>query len=75
MEGFPIAQELNRLGYAAFVLQYRTGEYAQQPAPQEDIARAVQFILDHGDEFQVDTDSYAVMGFSAGGQQADAAWR
>ncbi len=72
-EGFPLAMEMNRLGYAAFVLQYRTAEYAQQPAPQEDAARAVQFIMEHADEFHVETDGYAVMGFSAGGHLA-ASW-
>lgn len=69
-EGFPMAMELDRLGYSSFVLQYRTAENGRQPAPQEDIARAVRFILDHADEFRVEKDGYAVMGFSAGGHLA-----
>ena len=69
-EGFPIARRLNQLGYAAFVLQYRTGKDARYPNPMDDLAQAVKFIISHAEDFQVKTDGYVVMGFSAGGHLA-----
>ena len=39
-EGFPLAEELSRMGYNAFVLQYRTGGEA---VACEDMAAAVSF--------------------------------
>ena len=67
VEAFPVAKRINELGYSAFVLKYRTGEHALAPNPMEDIAQAVRFILNHAEEFNVDTEDYAVAGFSAGG--------
>lgn len=69
-EGFPLAMEMNRLGYAAFILQYRTGKDAKYPGPLEDLAQAVRFILEHAEEFNIDSAGYAVLGFSAGGHLA-----
>lgn len=69
-EAYPIAQELNRKGYAAFVVQYRVGKDAAAPNPMDDLAQAIRFILRHADEFQVDTRDYAIAGFSAGGHLA-----
>lgn len=69
-EGFPVAKRLNELGYSAFVLQYRTGEAAGYPNPMDDLARSVQFILEHARELDVDTENYALAGFSAGGHLA-----
>ncbi|MDL2327242.1 alpha/beta hydrolase, partial [Ruminococcaceae bacterium OttesenSCG-928-A11] len=69
-EGFPIAQNLNALGYHAFVLHYRTGKNALAPNPQDDLAAAVRFILDNAEQLNVDTKDYAVFGFSAGGHLA-----
>lgn len=66
-EGYPLAKELNRLGYAAFVLHYSTGKYAGNQQPQKDAAKALQYILEHSEEFRVDPEHFAVMGFSAGG--------
>jgi len=67
MEGFPIAASLNKMGYSAFVLHYRTGKENPWHAPMEDLQQALHFILDHSDEFNIDNENYAVAGFSAGG--------
>ena len=67
VEGFPTAKRLNELGYAAFVLHYRTGEDAHYPNPIEDMAKALEFIFQNQEELHVDVSDYAVMGFSAGG--------
>jgi acetyl esterase/lipase len=69
-EGFPLAMALNQMGYSAFVLQYRIGENAKAPNPMDDLAQAVRFILNHANEWQIDTSGYAVLGFSAGGHLA-----
>ena len=37
----------------------------------EDLSRAIDFIFEHADELQVDTDGYSLWGGSAGGRMAD----
>ena len=69
-EGYPIAARLNELGYAAVVVNYRTNGNAAAPNPMEDLASAVRFVFDHADEWNLDMEGYAVMGFSAGGHLA-----
>jgi len=66
LEGYCLAKRINEMGYAAFVMSYRVGKYASAPNPEEDIALAVKTILAHADEFNVETEDYAVIGFSAG---------
>lgn len=71
IEGLAIGARLNKLGYPAFVLYYRT---LQKPPftvplktkPVEDLAKAIRWITDRGDQFHVKTEGYAVAGFSAG---------
>lgn len=75
---FPTAAKLNELGYSAFVLQYRYGLKATDGAPYapvQDLGRALQYIFEHagnepGKYFDVNTEDYAVYGFSAGGNLA-----
>lgn len=66
-EGFPLAEELTRKGYNAFVLQYRTGGEA---IACEDMAAAISWIFDHADSLGVTTDNYSVWGGSAGARMA-----
>lgn len=70
LEGYSLAKKLNEMGYAAFVLSYRVEEKGQQPHPQEDVAQAVRYILQHKDQFDIVADDYAVIGFSAGAHVA-----
>lgn len=67
LEGFPVAAQLNRMGYNAFVLSYRVNEMPLYPKPQEDVAAALRYIFAHADELKVSTKGYGVCGFSAGG--------
>lgn len=69
LDGYSYAKELNAMGYAAFVVCYRVAPHTQ-PTPQADLAQAIRFILDHAEQFNLDTRDYAVMGFSAGGHLA-----
>lgn len=65
VESFPVAARLNALGYNAFVLNYRVN--TPMPAPVEDLAFAVRFILSNKPEFDIKDDRYVVNGYSAGG--------
>lgn len=70
IEGYPYAKKLNKLGYHAFVVYYRVRNLAAYPKPQEDLARAVQEIHDHAEEWKLDMRGYSVWGSSAGGHLA-----
>ncbi len=70
VEGTPIAQELNKRGYAAFVLYYRCRSKAQYPAPMEDAAKGLREIIERAEEFNVDVKNYSIWGSSAGGHLA-----
>lgn len=67
-DSFPHALELSKQGYNAFALIYRPG--AQTAC--EDLARAIQFIFEHAEELEVNTDGYSLWGGSAGARMA--AW-
>lgn len=67
-DSFPHALELSKQGYNAFALIYRPG--AQTAC--EDLARAIQYIFEHADELEVNTDGYSLWGGSAGARMA--AW-
>ena len=60
--------QLHDMGYAAFILRYRTGHDLKDNANYEDLVRAVQFITDHAGELGVQAEDYALVGHSAGGQ-------
>lgn len=66
IEGMAIATELNRLGYTAFVLYYRTKQEPVVAKAIEDMHTAISYIEDHASEFQVEKGRYIVGGFSAG---------
>lgn len=70
VEAYPVILEINRLGYAAFAMQYRCGKNALAPNPMDDLAKVVHYILEHADSLNVQKEGYSVMGFSAGGHLA-----
>lgn len=67
-EGFPYAQAINASGFNAFVLTYRTGR-GEQVATQ-DMARAIDYIMDHASDFLVSQEGYSLWGSSAGARMA-----
>lgn len=67
VEGVPYMEELRKRGYAVFILYYHIGEEARYPAPQDDVARALRDILEHAEEYGVETEGYSLWGSSAGG--------
>lgn len=69
-EGRQVAQWLNRLGVAAFVLTYRLGPRYRHPAPLQDAQRALRYVRLHAGRFGVDPGRVGIWGFSAGGHLA-----
>ena len=67
VEGMPFAKALNKRGYNAFVVYYRTDEKARYPHPQEDLQRAIKEILTHAKDRKLETEGWSLWGSSAGG--------
>jgi len=68
-EGDPVCQFFNKFGISAFTLAYRLHPY-DLDAIMGDVKRAVRWVRYHADEFGIDPDKIAVLGFSAGGNLA-----
>jgi len=71
-EGVQIAQWFNARGGTAFLLRYRMVEYGQ-PAPLQDVLRAIRTVRARAAEFGVKPERIGVIGFSAGGHLASSA--
>ena len=67
-EGWPIAEQYNRLGYHVFILTYQVnGRRSLLEHNMRDFARALRFIRDNEARFHLRGDRYITCGFSAGG--------
>jgi acetyl esterase/lipase len=62
--------EIVSQGYALASVDYRFSTQAVFPAQIQDCNRAVSYLYDHADTYGFDTESFALMGFSAGGHLA-----
>ncbi|HEY1304365.1 MAG TPA: alpha/beta hydrolase [Vicinamibacterales bacterium] len=69
-EGRQVANYLNSLGVAAFVLRYRLGPRYHHPIELGDAQRAVRTLRSHASEWRLDPARIGIMGFSAGGHLA-----
>ncbi len=69
-EGFDIAEWLNSMGIAAFVLKYRLGPRYHHPIEMWDAQRAMRYVRYHAKEYGIAPDRIGIWGFSAGGHQA-----
>ncbi len=74
-EGWEVADWLNNLGIAAFVVKYRLAKapgshYTVERDALADAARAVRTVRSHAKEWRVESDRIGFMGFSAGGAVA-----
>jgi acetyl esterase/lipase len=69
-EGEPVSLTFNKAGYQAFVLRYHCGDASAYPTPLVDSAKACAHIRNHSEEYGLDADKIAVVGFSAGGHLA-----
>ena len=64
-EGYEVAEWLNKLGYTAFVLQYRVPQ--KQKGALNDVQRAIRLVKSKSDIYKLNPNKIGVMGFSAGG--------
>ncbi|UMB60816.1 alpha/beta hydrolase [Lutibacter sp. A80] len=64
-EGYEIAEWLNKLGYTAFVLQYRVPN--KQLGALNDIQRAIRVVRNNAKKYNLDAEKIGLIGFSAGG--------
>jgi acetyl esterase/lipase len=69
-EGQQIAEWLNSLGVAAFVLKYRLGPKYHHPIEIGDAQRAIRLVRSRAREFGIAPDRVGIWGFSAGGHLA-----
>ncbi len=72
-EGKQVAEWLNSLGVAAFVLQYRLGPKYHHPIEIGDAQKAIRMVRSRAKEFGIQPDRVGIMGFSAGGHLASTA--
>jgi acetyl esterase/lipase len=69
-EGRQVAEWLNSLGIAGFVLRYRLGPRYHHPVEMHDGQRAVRFVRYHAKGYGIAPDRVGIWGFSAGGHLA-----
>ena len=75
-EGHQIAQWLNSLGVAGFILKYRhrnSGAGYGHPAPLQDAQRAIRLVRSQAKKWNIDPNRIGILGFSAGGHLASSA--
>lgn len=66
-EGVDVAERLNEMGIAAFILRYRLAPRYRAPVPQLDARRAIRHVRHNAEQYNIDPDRLGVLGFSAGG--------
>jgi len=64
-EGYEIAEWFNKLGFTAFILEYRVPQ--KQAGALMDIQRAIRIIRSKADTWKINPDKLGIIGFSAGG--------
>jgi len=64
-EGTEIAAWLNKLGFVAFVLQYRIPD--KKEGALQDVQRAIRLVRNNAQKWNINPEKVGVMGFSAGG--------
>jgi acetyl esterase/lipase len=65
LEGTEIAAWLNKLGYTAFVLQYRIP--GKKEGALQDAQRAIRIVRNNSQKWNINPEKTGIMGFSAGG--------
>ena len=66
-EAEPVALAYLAEGYNAFVLRYSILEHSTFPNPLDDACKAISFIRENAEKFNILPDKVAAIGFSAGG--------
>lgn len=66
-EAEPVAFGFLGSGFAAFILRYSLKENSAFPRPLDDAREALKIIREHAEEWRIDPQKIAAIGFSAGG--------
>ena len=69
-EADPVALFYLKAGYQVFILRYTVKAYEGWPAPLKDYENAMELIMKNAEDWHVQKDKIAVVGFSAGGHLA-----
>lgn len=69
-EADPVAFPYLKAGYHAFILRYSLGDQAVWPNPLRDYEQAMSMIREHSEDWHIEPQRIAVIGFSAGGHLA-----
>lgn len=64
------ALEFLRMGYQVFIMEYSCEEGAANYRPLRELARAVEILRENAEEWHINPEKIAVLGFSAGGHLA-----
>jgi len=76
-EGTEVAEMFMKKGIAAFVLKYRLPNDKimkdKSTGPLQDAQQAIKIVREHARQWNIDSSSVGIMGFSAGGHLASAA--
>lgn len=65
-EGYDVADMLVPMGYQCFIVNYRIQPYTMRESAT-DLQRAIRYVRAHADEYRINPDNIALVGFSAGG--------
>ena len=65
-EGYDIADMLVPMGYQCFIVNYRINPYSMQ-ASATDLQRAIRYVIAHAEDYRINQENIALVGFSAGG--------
>lgn len=65
-EGYDIAEMLTSMGYQCFIVNYRIRPYTMEESAT-DLQRGIRYVKAHADEYRINPDNIALVGFSAGG--------
>ncbi|MGC4039196.1 MAG: alpha/beta hydrolase [Chitinophagaceae bacterium] len=76
-EGADVAKEFNKIGVTAFVVKYRipddTTMINKEIGPLQDAQRAIQYVRENADQWNISKTKIGILGFSAGGHLASTA--
>ena len=66
-QGIPLLNHLAANGWVGFNINYRLSPYATWPEHAVDVKRAIAWVREHADDYEVDPSFVAITGGSAGG--------
>jgi acetyl esterase/lipase len=66
-QGIPLLNHLAANGWVGFNINYRLSPYATWPDHAVDVKRAIAWVREHAEEYEVDPEFVAITGGSAGG--------